>query len=93
MPPFAEMISGYLNGFYVLAGSMIIAILLNYRYHRKNSKSVYIMKRLPDRWEFHKRCLTLPFIGMILAIVAAGVMGLIYYGLYIYATPAQCLPL
>ena len=93
MPPFSRMISGYLNAFYVLAICMVVAIGYNYWYHRKNSKSVYLMKRLPNKWEYHKRCIILPLMGMALAFVMAGLMSLVYYGIYIYSTPAQCLPL
>lgn len=93
MPSFAEMVSGYLNGFYLLAILMLEAILFNYWYHRKGSKSVYIMKRLPNPWEYHKRCITLPLLGAINAIIMAGLMMLVYYGIYMHNTPAQCMPL
>ena len=94
MLPFAELLSGKLNMFYLLSAAMIVVIILNYAYHRQGSKSVYMMKRLPNRLEMHKRCITLPLVGVLLAIITAGVLCLLlYYGIYIRQTPVQCLPL
>ena len=93
MLPFEELLSGKLNLYYLLVAAMIVVIILNYAYHRQGSKSVYMMRRLPNRLEMHKRCLTLPLVGIFLTIVVAGVFCLLlYYGVYIRQTPVQCLP-
>lgn len=93
MPPFDELISGSMNGFIALALIMIVIIFENYAYHRRNSKSVYLMRRLPSRWERHIRCISLPLIGAAIALVMAVILYFVYFGIYMWCTPPQCLPL
>lgn len=64
-----------------------------YFYHYQGSNMMYLMKRLPDKWELHKRCLTLPVAGAVFWIVWAGALRLLYFIIYLLCTPSQCLPL
>ncbi len=77
--------------FVVFALCMLLLIAYHYAYHHIGSKSIYTMRRLPDRWELHKRCVSLPIIASLVMLASAGIMLLIWFGLYMLLTPEQCL--
>lgn len=85
------------DGVFLLAQIVCVVTLLmviyHYMYHYQGSKMMYLMKRLPDKWEVYRRCLTLPIAGAILMEVWSIVLRMIYYAIYILCTPNQCLPL
>ena len=58
----------------------------------RESKSIYLMRRVPDRWELPRRCAALPLlalaIGAVLTALCIGLCNLIYFK----ATPGQCIP-
>lgn len=91
MPDFAELMKFALIGFLVIAVVMVVFIVYNYAYHRQGSKSIYLMRRLPNRLELHKRCIALPAAAVLLCIVAAFIMLCIYYWIYMAITPEECL--
>ncbi len=91
MPDFADVLDGALIGFAVLALCMAAFVAVHYAYHHQGSKSIYLMRRLPDRWERHRRCWTLPLLGIAACLLAAFVLLLIYYAIYMLATPEVCL--
>lgn len=66
---------------------------INYNlYHRQVTKSIYLMRRLPDRWEFLRRCWTLPLLmaagTAVMYLLLLGVCAWIYFGV----TPKECIP-
>ena len=65
----------------------------HYMYHYQGSKMMYLMKRLPDKWDVHRRCWTLPVTGAVLMVVWAFVLKMLFYAVYMFCTPSQCLPL
>ena len=71
-------------------GAAILAFV-NYSGFRSGSKSVYLMRRLPDRWEYHRRCLTIPLLAILAGLVSIPLLTGIFYAIYLHATPAQCL--
>lgn len=91
MEDFAVLLGGSMLMFRVLALGMALTAALHYAYHRRGSRSDYLMRRLPDRWEMHRRCLTVPVCTVLISLAAWFVLLLIYYGLYMLATPVQCL--
>ena len=90
---FAVIIAGSELLFLLLAAVMPLWAVYHYRYHHSPTHSVYLMKRLPDRMEYHRRCLTMPVCGLVAALALQGVLGCVYYLIYIFVTPRQCLPL
>ena len=78
----------------------IIAILLvlflqafwNYEYYNKKTKSVYVMKRLPDRKEYKRTIWVSPIIQAIAIIVIMIVHTGVDLLLYAFATPDIALP-
>ena len=79
------------RGFLILALCMIGVCIWHYLYHWRGSKSIYLMRRLPHRFEIHRRCLTLPLCGAVIACAAAAAILLLYFGIYMLFTPAECL--
>ncbi len=91
MPDFVQVLGGALIGFAVLALCMAAFVAVHYACHHQGSKSIYLMRRLPNRWERHRRCWTLPLLGIAACLLAAFVLLLIYYAIYMLATPEVCL--
>lgn len=63
----------------------------NFRYHRTGSMSVYLMKRLPDKHEYLRRCVTVPLIMMGIYLLCCVFYFLAAYLFYITFTPKECL--
>ena len=91
MPDFAELMDGTLLVFLAIALTMMGLAIYHYIYHRLDTKSYYVMRRLPSRWELHLRCLTLPMTGLLICGAAVLIVTLIYYWIYMGCTPEECL--
>ena len=91
MEDFAVVLDKALWGFFLLAFCLILLAVYHYAYHYQESKSIYLMRRLPNAFELHRRCLSLPAAGIVIALLSAFVLLLIYYAVYMLATPDQCL--
>ena len=91
MPDFSEVLDGALLGFAVLAFCMLFAAVYHYQTHFHGSRSIYLMCRLPDRWELHRRCLAVPVLGGLSCAVVSFLLLLIYFAVYQLATPQECL--
>ncbi len=91
MTDFYILIEGSFKGFYVTAFLLVVLIIYHYAYHYKDSKSIYTMKRLPKKYELHKRCLTVPVICILLCKLFSVILIFIYFRHYICATPPECL--
>lgn len=88
---FRELLGIALAGFAFVAVCMLGFIVYHYLYYRQGSKSIYLMKRLPDKFELHKRAIALPLLAILGCLVAALILMLLYFALYMLATPKQCL--
>lgn len=91
MPDYTEVLGSALIGFAVLALAMLAFLVYHYAYHRQGSKCIYLMRRLPDRRELHRRCLTIPLVSVLLCALAAFILLCVYYWIYIAVTPDVCL--
>lgn len=91
MEDFVVVLGKSLWLFFLLALCMIAVAALHYAYHHQGSKSIYLMHRLPDRMELHRRCLTLPVLAILITLAAAFLVLVIYFAVYMCATPPQCL--
>ena len=92
MPAFFELLDKSLFGYLVLSVGMVVMAVYSYGYFYRDSRSIYLMRGLPDRWELHRRCLPLPAVGILICTVTSLVNGMIYYGIYRLFTPVECLP-
>ena len=88
-------LSDLLEGKFALFGVVIlfclIAIGARYRYYHQGSKSIYLMRRLPDRSEWHRSCLVQPLLRIALVLVVMTVLLLIFYTVYMNQVPEECL--
>lgn len=91
MPDFITLLDRSLIGFGLVALCMIGFIIYHYAYYRQGSKSIYLMKRLPKRSELHRRALTVPLLAMLTSALTAFILLLLYFAIYMLATPAECL--
>lgn len=93
MPRFPELVRGMpLLGVWCFLVLMALQAGRYYRYHRQESMAVYTMRRLPDRWEYHRRCLAQPVLSTIAEVLLFAVLLTLCWLLYYFATPAGHLP-
>ena len=89
---FDDMLWPSLWGFWFALIIPPVQAVQNYQSHYRGSRSIYLMRRLPDRRELARRCLCLPLAGFLLAAAAAALFSLAFFALYRLVTPPQCLP-
>ena len=92
MAEFSPLFRGCLLGLALVALCLPLAVIHRYRYHSQGSRSIYLMRRLPNRWELHRRCLALPLAALAICPVLALALRLICFGIYLALTPDGCLP-
>ena len=80
-------------GFVIMIIVTLFTGVFFYFYHYEGSKMIYLMKRLPDKGELWRRCVTLPIVGTVILVVWMIIVRLLYFVIYVFCTPAQCLPL
>lgn len=80
--PFDRLLSGALIPFVLLAGWMAALVLVHFLSYYQESRSIYLMRRLPDRWELWRRCLLLPLAGLAAVLALAAGLSVLYFRLY-----------
>ena len=93
MLPFEELLSGSFFSMAIAAVGFILAIAVFYLYHYQGSRGIYTMRRLPNRWELWRRCLTVPVLFLLLSILSTAVLIGLYYLLWRFATPPDAFPM
>lgn len=91
MPDFVDLLEQNFIGFALLAALMLCFIAVRYAYYRQGSRADYLMRRLPDRMDRHRRCLLVPLFAALSCAAAAAVLLLVYFAVYMLLTPAGCL--
>ena len=91
MEDFREVLSFSFAGFAVVAAMAVAQAVRFYAGHYRESRSIYLMRRLPDRMELHRRCLTLPVAQLVIGAATAFILLLIFYLIYMKFTPEACL--
>ena len=91
MAPFSDLIGSGLLGFELFALAMVGLGIAHHLYHRRDSMSIYLMKRLPDRREYWIRCWAVPVLSVLVSLVLIAALLGIYYLVYRTCTPVQCL--
>ncbi|MCI5688305.1 MAG: hypothetical protein MR303_07455 [Emergencia sp.] len=91
MENFPELCEDCLTGFLILAFIAIPWSIYHYNYHSKESMSIYLMKRLPQRHELLKRCICLPLLSIVFTAAAAFAATLLLFGIYHIAIPDAAL--
>lgn len=90
--PFRNLLGPLFSGFFFVICFMLGCVIYRYSYYRQDSMSIYLMKRLSDRKELHRRALILPALAILATLAAALVAVLLYFMIYLLATPRACLP-
>ena len=90
---FGSLIEYVFLGFFIIIIVTLLTTLFFYFYHYDGSKMLYLMKRLPDKGELWRRCVTLPIAGAVLLVIWMNILRLFYFAIYLIFTPSQCLPL
>lgn len=92
VPVFGTMLHTSEWGFLLLAVCMPLLAGSHYLYHFRDGRSIYLMRRLPDRWELHRRCLFLPLAGLLAAGILSLALAVTYFFLYRWAIPEALIP-
>jgi len=91
MPDFAEIFQRFPIGFAILMLCMLGFVVYHYAYYYRGSKSIYLMRRLPNRWEIHRRAWSYPLCVSLVCMLCVLVLFWLYFGLYLLVTPDECL--
>ena len=91
MSSFADLTGGVFAGFWIVIVAMAVMAVLHLRMHYAQSKSIYLLRRLPDHKDLIWRTIGMPLLGTVLTFVTAAVLLIIYYLVYRYLTPAVLL--
>lgn len=93
MDHFAALIRHTALGFQVLSAALLLMAVSHYLYHYREGRSIYLMRRLPDRRDLWRRCLALPLLGLAGCALLYLVLLLIYFAVYRACTPpGYCAP-
>ena len=92
MPLFSTLMRHRLVGYWGYVLGCVGAAAGHYRSFYTPSSSIYVMRRLPDAGELHRRCWGMPLLAMAAGAVLAVVLTVLYWLVYRFATPAECLP-
>lgn len=92
MPSFSSLLGFSLYGCIIAVVAMVPLAWLFWRSHRVGSKSIYTMRRLPNRWELPRRCFTIPILAGICFLILTAVLLLLDFAIYWWCTPRQLLP-
>lgn len=91
MPNFEYLTKDLFEAFGVVLIICALTIVYHYYYHYQGSKMMYLMRRLPNKWEVHIRCFTLPVIAGVITVIYMLLLRALFYGIYYWCTPIECL--
>ncbi|MBQ3136196.1 MAG: hypothetical protein IJB74_01805 [Clostridia bacterium] len=92
MVDFCNIIAdGTFDVFKVAIFIFLAMIGVNYGYHYRDSKSIYTMRRLPNKYELHIRCIALPLTAIIISIILSFALLMVFYCHYMTVTPDELL--
>lgn len=92
MKPLGELLDHTLAGFLMAVLWQLFRIFSNYRSFYRESRSIYLMKRLPGKMELHRRCIGLPAVFIMGFMAIAALLTAFAFAVYFTKTPKQCLP-
>ncbi len=90
--PFYDVFGHAWNGYFFVMPCMLLFGVSHYLYYHRETKSVYLMRRLPDKWEYHRRALTVTVCELLICMALALLTFFIDCLIYVWSTPAACLP-
>ncbi len=75
--------AGELRLFVTCVEFAVLLAIFKYRYFKTKTKSIYLMKRLPDRKELHVRCLAGSVVGIVAAVLIAALLLVVFRSTYL----------
>lgn len=90
-PTFLELIAGHWIFYIPLFLFLILMIAFHYFYYYNNTKSIYLMRRLPSA-VLLKSCAQAPVLGICITLISLIVLYFLYCGIYFMVIPKKCLP-
>ena len=90
--PFHRIVRGSWQVFWLPALSQAAMVVSHYCYYYRNTHSIYLMRRLPERGLLVRSCLAAPLLCLGMLALVMAILWLLYLGCYFLAVPAQCLP-
>lgn len=90
--PFQELVGQSFLFFIVFVLVLIAAAGQHYLYYRQGSKSIYLVRRIPERHYTFMTTFGITVIGLCIALITVGLLLGIFYLIYVCVTPAGCLP-
>ena len=92
LPPLSALLDRRFSGFWgyaVFSSGMALAHRLSFS---RDSKSIYLMKRVKSAWELPVRCAALPLLALLAGLLLCLALLGVYTLLYFRAAPAGTLP-
>ena len=90
--PLEELLRGVFLPALGYAVICLVQIGVNYASFYRGAKSVYLMRRVPDRWELPRRCAAIPLLALAAGLLLTAGCVLLCDLIYFKATPPQCIP-
>ena len=87
-----SLIRHRLSGFWVYLLVCGFNAAANYASFSRQTKSIYVMKRLPSAKELHVRCLTIPAVACAVGFLVSLILLAIFAAVYHHGVPARCMP-
>lgn len=92
MPGFETLSKDAFSLFQALWVWTLFLIRNHYRYFNVETKSVYLMLRLPNRFEYHMRCWAIPLAFILLSYLAITLLKVVYFTYYLNMIPLSAWP-
>lgn len=90
--PFFSLAAGVGAAFLPLAIFTVLMIPYHYLYYFRETKSIYLMRRLPRRELILKSCVQAPVFCLGAEAVFVVLLHLLYFGIYLLSVPLPCRP-
>ena len=90
--PFLEVAAGCWAMFLPLYLFLAAMVAEHYLYYRRQTKSIWLMRRLPERGVLLRTCVQGPLFTMGAGAAAGAVLLALYYGIYLLAMSGECAP-
>ena len=90
--PFPGLLTHAMVGLLLAMALTVPLAVYHYACHYLGSRSIYLMRRLPDGWELWRRCLTVPALLAVLCLGAIELLTILYFLVFLLLTPPPCLP-
>ncbi len=90
--PFMKLMEGRAAMFVPYFMFLGIMAVYHYFYYYQGAKSIYLMRRLPERGALTRSCIEGSLLCMGAGAAAIIILYLLYYGVYLLVVPVECLP-